>query len=818
MKKFVQILAILILTSSGIFAQSQLSGVVKDARTGDALAGANVLVQELNQGAASDEKGQFTITHLSTGKYTLSASYVGYNVQKKTVNLVKGNNTMNFQLEPTVIPGQDITVTASRAKRHETPVTFTDITRKEIQQRWQVEDVPMLLEEVPNVFSYSESGNGIGYSYMKIRGFDQRRLNVTINGIPLNDPEDHNVYWVDIPNLLANVEDIQVQRGVGTSLYGQNAMGGAINLVTSNFPAERQFRIQAGYGSYNTKKYSFDFQSGLIENTYSFYGRFSRITTDGYRHDAWSDLWSYFLSGVRYGENSTIKINVYGGPEKSHAAWDASPESVLKQDHRANPYSDYANETDNFNQPHYELIHDWDLTKNVTFHNSLFYIRGDGYYEQLKEDEDLWEYGLVSVSDSLSGNLVRQKWVEKDQYGWIPRLDIQHAGGQFSLGAEISTYSGLHYGKLISLEQVAGLPDTLITPADQYYNYTGDKFWTSIYAHELYNVTPKLKAMIDLQYQYKTYAFQQNPRGNFVRDQLNRYDVTWNFFNPKFGLNYSFTDNLSLYGSVGRTHREPSDDDLYDTFQGPDDLGVDPLFANTDTVRNSTGQVKYVKWSDPKTQPEQLTDFEAGVNWNGARFKLNANGYLMLFTNEIVPYGSADAEGFPIKGNADRTIHYGIEVAGDYQLLKPLQISGNLSLSRNYFDKFIATEWNSDYTSVVKNNYSGNPIALFPSILANLRATYQTKAFRASVFARHIGKQYLDNTGKKNRTIDAFTTVDLGVHYQLSKFLNGTSLLISLKIRNILDETYETSGYWYGERYLYPAAGRNYFVSLSYNL
>jgi len=818
MKYLVKFVTVLAVFTATIYAQNRLTGQVEDAQSGEVLRGANVLVQETQQGAATDEEGRYTITGVPDGRYTVSASYVGYEVQKKTVRVSGGITTVDFQLRQTVIPGQNITVTAHRATRHETPVPFTDVTREEINRKWQVEDVPMLLEEVPNVFSYSESGNGIGYSYMKIRGFDQRRLNVTINGIPLNDPEDHNVYWVDIPNLLANVQDIQVQRGVGTSLYGQNAMGGSVNLVTSNFPGERQFRVQAGYGSYDTRKYSFDFQSGLIDNTYSFYGRFSRITTDGYRHSAWSELWSYFLSGARYGENTTLKINVYGGPEKSHAAWDASPKSVLEQDHRANPYSDYANETDNFNQPHYELIHDWDISDNLTLHNSLFYIRGDGYYEQLKNGEDLWEYGLVDVPDSLDGNLVRQKWVEKDQYGWIPRLDIQHTSGELSLGAEISSYSGLHYGKLISLQQVDGLPDTLMTPADQYYNYTGDKFWTSIYAHELYNVTPKLKAMIDVQYQYKTYAFQQNPRGNFVQDQLNRYGVTWTFFNPKVGLNYSFRENLSVYGSFGRTHREPSDDDLYDTFQGPDDLGIDPLFANADTVTNATGQVQHISWTEPYTKPEQLSDFEAGVNWSGPRFNLNANGYLMLFNNEIVPYGSADEDGFPIKGNAERTIHYGLELSGDYQVAQPLTLSGNLSLSRNFFDKFIATEWNSDYSDVVSNDYSGNPIALFPSVLANFRANYQLKSVRASIFTRHVGKQYLDNTGKENRTIDPFTTVDLNFGYQISQLIDGTSMEVSLKVKNVLDERYETSGYWYGEPYLYPAAGRNYFVSVSYNL
>ena len=801
-----------------ILANGTLSGTVKNADTGETLSGANILIHEADLGAASGENGEFTIRNIPTGAYTVSASYIGYHVQKKTVVLSDGRNRIHFALKPAVIPGQNITVTATRARRHESPVTFTDVSREEIETRWHVEDVPLFLEEIPNVYSYSESGNGIGYSYMKIRGFDQRRLNISINGIPLNDPEDHNVYWVDIPNLLANVEDIQVQRGIGSSMYGQNAFGGSVNLVTSNFTNERRMRLQAGYGSYNTRKYSFDFQSGLIENTYSFYGRFSRITTDGYRDAAWSDLWSYFLSGVRFDENRTTKINIYGGPEKSHAAWDGSPESALKENHQHNPYSDYANETDNFNQPHYELIHDWSLSNNVTLHNSLFYIRGDGYYEQLKEDEDLWLYGVAQSPDSISGDLVRQKWVEKDQYGWIPRLDIDHGNGNLKIGAEVSTYSGLHYGKVLSLEQIDVLPDTLVTPADQYYNFNGDKSWISMYAHELYDITPAIQAMVDLQYQYKTYAFQQNERGNFKDDQLNRFEVTYNFFNPKFGLNYSFSEDLSAYISAGTAHREPSDADLYDTFKGPDDLGVDPLFANVDTVRDSQGHVQHLKWSEPYTKPERLTDYELGLNYTGHRYSLNVTGYLMLFNNEIVAYGGVDDEGTPIKGNAESTIHRGIEFAGSAALTRDLKVSGNVSVSQNYFGEFIATEYSTDWTSVVQNDYSGNPITLFPGVLGNLRVTYTLAQLRSSLSLRHVGKQYLDNTGNDNRIVDPYTTVDFSTDFRTEKFTGLSGVKIGVQVNNLMDKVYETTGYWYGERYLYPAAGRNYFVSLSLEL
>ncbi|UCD37525.1 MAG: TonB-dependent receptor plug domain-containing protein, partial [Fidelibacterota bacterium] len=489
---------------------STISGSVVDKVNAQPLHGANVMIEELGIGTTTNNAGAYRLSDVQAGKYTLSTSMIGYAVLKLTI-VVPGDTSIDFALSQTVIPGQEIIVTGDRARRRESPIAFSDVTREEIEERWSVQDVPMLLNSLPGVYSYSDAGNGIGYTQLKLRGFDQRRLSVTINGVPLNDPEDHNVYWVDIPNLLSNVEDIQIQRGIGTSLYGRNAFGGSVNLVTTNFPAHRRFGFELGIGSYDTEKYSFDFLSGLIDNTYSFYGRFSRITTDGYRDDAWSELWSYFLSAVRYDQHTTTKINIYGGPERSHAAWDASPESALNQDHRHNPYSHYQNETDNFNQPHYEFHHELRLGENTVLTNTLFYIRGEGYYEQLKDARKLEEYGIEEFkildpglfgADSLeyySGidldgdwendilerdngyftlkrtDLVRQKWVLKNQYGWVPTLRWNFARSTITLGGEISTFDSEHFGKVLWAKY---LPQSA-NPEDPYYSYTGEKFWIS---------------------------------------------------------------------------------------------------------------------------------------------------------------------------------------------------------------------------------------------------------------------------------------------------------------------------------------------------
>lgn len=843
---------ILIFISHGLLTAaapaSTISGRVLDKESGQSLHGANVLVEELGIGTASDALGIYTLENIPDGEYTISASMIGYSVSKTKV-VVPTEISIDFLLSPTVLLGQEIIVTGDRARRRETPFPFTDVTRDQIEERWAVQDVPMLLEMVPGIYSYSDAGNGIGYTHLKIRGFDQRHVNVSIDGVPLNDPEDHNVYWVDIPNLLSNVEDIQVQRGIGTSLYGRNAFGGSVNLVTSNFPAKRRFGLEVGMGSYDTKKYSLDFLSGLIDNTYSFYGRFSRITTDGYRHDAWSELWSYFLSAVRYSRKTTFKINVYGGPERSHAAWDASPESALKQDHRHNPYSYYDNETDNFNQPHYELHHEWKVSDNLVLRNTLFYIHGEGYYEQLKYARKLkdysidefrtqnptlfgadslkyyagidldgdWENDILALEDGRytlkRTDLVRQKWVIKDQYGWVPTLRWEFAKGIVSLGGELSTFASDHFGKVLWANY---LPQS-VNPEDPYYTYAGEKFWASPFIHVVYQPSPKLALMGELQYQYKTYSFMQHKAGNFVGVLRNAYDVAYHFVNPRLGVNYNVSPSLNVFGYVGVASREPSDDDLFDVWDGPDDLEVAPLFATPDTVW-SGGEVAYIKWRDPRTKPERLVDLELGAGYANDLFSVDATIYYMLFTNEIVPYGGVDGEGSPITGNADETIHRGLELEATLELPLNLTLAGNLSASQNYYQKFIYHDFDWDQWKPLEYDYSGNAIPLFPRYMANLWVRYQLKSLRAMLTLRTVGKQYLDNTQKDERIVDPYTVVGLDLSWEGARHWGLQGLKVHLKINNLLDEKYETSGYWDGERYLYPAAGRNYIAILSTSL
>jgi len=827
MKRYIfSVLLLSLMLLQNLYAQQDylISGRVTDKTSGKPLIGANIFVEQTKLGTSTDIEGKFNFK-LQPGSYIMSAGYIGYRVTKMRIIVTTQHINVDFELMPTVLKGQEVIVEAARAKERETPVVFTDIPRKEIRENYSVQDIPMLLSEIPGVYAYSDAGNGVGYTYLKVRGFDQKRVSVMINGIPLNDPEDHQVYWVNMPDFASSVHDIQIQRGVGSSLYGSSSFGGTVNVVTGELDTPHKFNIITGIGSYQTKKFSFNLNSGLINNNYAFSARFSKITSDGYRDNSAVDLWSYFISGVRYGLNSTIKFNAYGGQELTHAAWEASPQSELKKNHCHNPYT-YPNSIDNFNQPHYELLHEWKISQSLTFSNTLFYVHGKGYYELFKSGRDLYEYGYdyFYLTDSTfveETDIVRQKWVEKDQVGWITRVDREHDNGTFTFGAELYTFKSDHWGKVIWAAQLPPASEADHT----YYRYTGKKNFGTIFLHELYRLTPELSVMGDFNLQLQKYKFEQQEEGNFFGANRNAYNVTYTFFSPRIGVNYNLSKEMNLFANVSIAHREPTDDDLFDVWEGPDDLGVAPLFKESDTVRTTTGEVDYIKWKDPFTKPEQLIDFELGFGYQSENLRLKMNAYWMDFQNEIVPFSEVNDDGVPIKGNADRTVHRGFEATLNVNIINGLSFSSSAAVSQNYFAKFYQYnalyDENGNITGTSTTDFKGNSIAGFPDLMANGKITYRNGSFFSYIHLQHIGKQYLDNTENDERSISAYTLLNLKLAYQLKNILGLKDLKLNFWMNNLLNKQYETAGYydsWAGENFLWPGAERNFFVSLEFGL
>ncbi len=720
---------------------------------------------------------------------------------------------------------EEVVVTASRYAA-DVHLSHDNISAATIAREQTARDIPMLLTALPGVYAYSDAGNGIGYTYLKIRGFDQQRIAVLVNGIPLNDPEDHQVYWVDLPDLASSLEDIQVQRGVTNGVDGVTAIGGTVNLVTDVLTRAPQGHATIETGSYGTNRRMLSYQTGRLGSGFSTSLRLSQLGSDGYRERAGSEQWAVFWSGRWQHAAHALQANFYTGHELTHHAWDPADEATLARDRRANPET-YHNAIDDFRQPHYEVHWDWILGEHLLLRNSAYVIHGEGYYENFKPGADAHAYSLDALfparydtTDAV--DLVRTKWVRKDQVGWVPTLTWNHAGGRLLVGGDWYTFHSNHWGDV--LYAGAGSGGTSLTPDDvpngsKYHDFTGDKDAWSLSANERWEFVPNLTLLLDLQYQHRQYDFLQNAVGNFQGAQRNAYNVDYDFFNPKGGLFWQTPwqvggGDLGMYGHVGITHREPADADYWDTWYGPDDLGAQPLFRDHHDVRGAQGDVAYVQWSDPTIEPEKVVDYEGGIALRGQALSLTLNGYWMDFDHEIVPSGFYDPDRGLLRGNAQRTLHRGVELGLRWRPLAGHRLSLAASRSWDEYDEYLVT---GDGSTLV--DYSGNPIPLFPDHLITATWTARYGALSSDLRVRRVGKQYLDSTGLPDRTIEPATVCDLSLFWDLGRSgvqaLEG--LVVSLRVLNLFSERYETWGYYDGGKYLLPAAPRNVLVGATYD-
>ena len=784
---------------------SAVSGQVFDSETNNPVPG--VIVRSEIGIFYTDDEGKFVFEDLTEGK--LEFERIGY---QKAEILFSSSENLIIRIIPQAYVLEGIKVTETRAEYRETPVTFTNLNKDEIQEKNVGQDIPLLMNDIPNVFAYSESGSGVGYSYLKVRGFDQKRIGVMINGIPLNDPEDHQVYWVDMPDLAESMQDIQFQRGVGSSLYGISSFGGSMNIETSDISSKNDIQVYSNAGSYKTYKLGVKLTKNIRKN-YQLNLRFSKIKSEGYRDNSTSDLWSFYSGLSKKGKRSITELNFYGGTEKTHASWYASYEGYLEEDHQHNPIK-YDNEIDDFSQPHLELHHRYYLTQNSDLVNTLFFIRGKGYYEQFKKDRDLWEYGLSDTEGAVESDLVRQKWVAKNQYGWISKFNLTHKKGELTLGSYISLFDSEHWGEVVSLE-TEGVDAPGFYKGFEYHNYNGDKQYFTFYINEHFKPLPKLNLMANMYYQKINYEFAQNEAGNFTGKLLNSYKVDYDFFNPRLGINYNISERINSYVNVSFAHREPTDNELYNLWKGPDDLGVTPQFNKSKIITNSSGDTIRTVWSDPLVKPEKLVNYEFGMSYDNGIFSVQLNAFLMDFKDEIVAYDELDEDWSNVRGNAEKTVHQGIELSGKYLSPYNLVLSSNFSYNDNYFVEFNPFVDSGNY------DYSGNKIAGFPDILGNAKISFRTENLIVSTQVQHIGRQYLDNTEDDSRTIDAFSVANAAVIYKLKDFVIK-NIEISFRVNNIFDKKYETEGYYIpyesddgpAGNYYFPAAERNFMLGL----
>lgn len=724
-----------------------------------------------------------------------------------------------------VIELEQINVTATRANA-ETPVAHSEITKRELSKINFGQDIPYLLTLTPSVVATSDAGNGIGYTSVRIRGVDASRINVTSNGVPLNDAESHSVFWVNIPDIAASVEDMQVQRGVGTSTNGAGAFGGSINMRTEALALNPFAEASLSYGSFNTHKESFKLNTGLINGRWSFGARLSQLHSDGYIERASTDLNSFFLQGGYYGANTVVKLIMFGGKERTYHAWDGISASQLAENRRYNPCGAikeivrdadgfpvlnpdgspetrlagyYSGQTDNYAQTHYQAIINQRLGLRWNLNATLHFTKGDGYYEEYKNAATLTDYGLTPwrpydaereayVKDGkvTKSNLVRRKQMDNGFGGAIASFNYTDDRLNISLGGAANRYDGYHFGNVIWIENYVGT----LMPDHEYYRNHSIKDDANIFARANWQVARGLSVYGDLQYRYIHHTINgPGDKWNWLDGTRQMLDVDkhYSFFNPKAGLFYDIDAHNALYASFATAHKEPTRNNFTDA-----KFGTTPL-------------------------PERLFDYELGYNYRGRTFSAGINLYYMDYKNQLVLTGEVNDIGEALSDNVAKSFRAGIEMTAGIQIARWLRWDLNATLSRNrildyteYVDDYVVTEtgdWEATYTQ--SPIYIGNTdISFSPSVLVGSLITVTFGDFSASLQSQYVGRQYVTNSMQSGvmgadgvwevapLMLDAYFVNNLRLNYTF-KLPSMQFLNVGLAVNNLFNAMYCNNGWGY---------------------
>ena len=732
-----------------------------------------------------------------------------------------------------IVPLPEVVVSTTRLTDR-APLARATLTRADITRANTGQDTPMLLATLPGAYAYSDAGNGIGYSYLSVRGFPQRRISVLVNGVPLNDPESHEVWWIDHPDLMASTSEVQLQRGVGSALYGGASLGGTVAIETGPFSETPRASATVACGSYDTRRLMLETDSGRLPGGWSWYGRYSRIETQGYREQSWSKLWSYAFSARRTLGGQSFRLNLYGGPEETHLAYLAVPRAYLDgrvtgdadRDRRFNPIT-YDNERDHFFEPHYELVHTWTPSERLSLSQTLFWFDGKGYYDERRFGKSLEQYRLTpwwTVDSTLvprdyyardeagqlvrdaqgrvqvvSFDLVRRRTVANRHYGWIPRVRIAHAGGTLTVGGELRAHDGRHWGEIITGD---GLPPGT-APGHKYYDYHPRTLSGSLFVREEWQLEPRLLVTADLAWRHQAYRMRDDHFDGI------RFDQDYDFALPRLGLTFTPDPRVTLFGSWSASGREPAFRDLYDA----EGVGSVPLYRIRDVADN--------RYEDPLIRPERVNDWELGAALRGPWASASVNLFRMDFRDELVYAGQYDTDlGYPILGNAARSVHQGLELSARAERTLPrglrLVLDGNTTLSDNHFVEY-REAWGPSPGDVV--SYDGKALGLFPAVLANLSARLGWREATAGLELQQAGRIYLDNNEDILASIGPRTVLNATGSWGFP--VGGSSRAeVSLRVLNLFDTRYAAGGYmdWDAEGNVVPmfvpAATRNWLAQV----
>lgn len=787
MKKLFLGICYILLTQ--IVISQTISGRLTDKTTGLPIPSATVELDNVSS-VLTNEKGEFLFTRLRNNQYLLRISSIGYKTFERSVE--PGSQAVDIQLEQWNLFMQPVEVRAIRASDR-APFTKTNITKKDIEKLNLGQDLPFLLNQTPSVVINSDAGNGIGYTGIRIRGSDATRINMTINGIPYNDAESQGLFFVNLPDFASSVNNIQVQRGVGTSSNGAGAFGATINFSTNETNTSPYGEINNSYGSFNTWKHTVKAGTGLINEHFTIDARLSRLTSDGFIDRASSDLASLYLSGAYLSGKTAIRFNVIAGKEKTYQAWNGIAESDLKTNRTFNsagterPGDPYDNEVDHYRQDHYQLFINHQFNKNTSFNTAFFLTRGKGYYEQYKAERSYAEFGLpdfvVGNQTLTETDVVRQLWLDNYYYGQVFSVQHKKNATQLTIGGGWNRYDGTHHGDIIWA--TAGIPDNY-----RWYEHEAYKTDINLFGKLQQRLGKQLEGFVDLQYRrilYNIDGFRDNPSLK-IRE-------FYNFFNPKFGLTY-FTNDAQLYASYSLGQKEPNRDDF--------EAGANQI---------------------PK--PEKLHDFELGFEKKTSRYKWGATLYYMLYKDQLVLTGKINDVGAYTRVNIPNSYRTGIELQGSIIITSWFNVAGNISFSSNKVKDF--TEFYDDYDNGGQKSVShGNTdIAYSPNVTAGITATFTAaKNFDISLPGKYVSRQYLDNTSNSARSLDAFYVQDARISYTLRKFIFKEINFI-FQVNNVFDKKYEPNGYTFSylyggslttENFYFPMAGTNLMGAINIKL
>ena len=645
----------------------------------------------------------------------------------------------------------------------DSPITHSNVDKEELAKTNLGQDIPVLLNYLPSVVTSSDAGAGIGYTYIRVRGSDASRVNITINGIPYNDSESQGTFWVNMPDFASSIENLQLQRGVGTSTNGSGSFGASLNILSDAVSENAYGEIGAAGGSFNSQKYNVKFSTGLLSDHIEISGRLSKITSDGYIDRASSDLKSYFLQSAFINDNTLIKALVFGGKEKTYQAWYGVDAETLENDRTYNPagmYTDddgvvkfYDNETDNYSQDHYQLFWNQKFNNYWTTNLGFNYTYGRGYYEQYKEDQDFEFYNFepIEIGGEVinTTDLIRRRWLDNDYYVVNASANYKKDELDITTGVFYSHYDGDHFGEVIWAKYAS-----TSEIRDRYYEGNGKKNEFTVFAKATYKFNENWSAYGDLQGRFLTYR-----TSGLTSDSLPlEVDEKFNFFNPKAGLTYELSDKNQLYASYGKAHREPRRADF--------ENGI--------------------------TKPEKLDDYELGWRFKAKKNTINTNIYFMNYKDQLVLTGAIDDTGAPVRATSGKSYRLGIEIDAIFLICDNFSVLPNLALSSNK---------NIDFVSPIDGelvNLGTTNLSFSPNIVAGNKFEYEPiKSLQLGLYSKYVGEQYMGNVDSDVSKLDSYFVNDFNISYTIKTIPTIRELVFTALVNNIFNVAYESNGYYY---------------------